>query len=170
MSSFNTKSVVGPNYHDWRVVYPELRILQERYLDILEEAKQVGTWVPWPEDHYAKDIERGNNITTVGSSSGNKSSQHAVEEEEEEEEDRSVVYDATEAAWTVFPFLHTFPAYEESNMTWIKSTCAHCPITSELIARIPNVRTALFSRMTAGCVLGSHTGKCNILHECFLTN
>ena len=45
------KPEVGPNYYDWREVYPELSILKERYLDILEEARQVRTWVPGTEDH-----------------------------------------------------------------------------------------------------------------------
>ena len=144
------KPEVGPNYYDWREVYPELSILKERYLDILEEARQVGTWVPWPEDHYAKDI--------------NIKKEEEEEEEGREDDGRSEASTSDEkeesggASWTVFPFLHTFPAYEESKMSWIKSTCTHCPLTSRLIESIPNVRTALFSRMTAGCVLASHTG------------
>lgn len=148
---------VGPNYHDWQEIYPELIVLKEKYLEILQEAKQVGTWVPWPEDHYAKDITGSENTTQH-----NTSNIHGIDvddaNEAEDGPEESEKRDG-DAAWTVFPFLHTFPAYEESKMTWIKSTCDHCPITSSLIARIPNVRTALFSRMTPGCVLASHTGR-----------
>ena len=148
---------VGPNYHDWQEIYPELGILQERYRDILEEAQQVGTWVPWPEDHYAKDITE-----SIGSRDGYGNDSNNDDEAEDgrsEASETSGTAGEGNEAWTVFPFLHTFPAYEESQMTWIKSTCDHCPITSGLIASIPNIRTALFSRMAPGCVLASHTGK-----------
>lgn len=60
--------------------------------------------------------------------------------------------------WTVFPFLHTFPALDESKSTWIQSTCQHCPKTAALLRRIPNIRTALFSRLGAGTFLTCHTG------------
>lgn len=52
--------------------------------------------------------------------------------------------------WTVFPFLHTFPAYEESKKCWVESTCAHCPKIVSLLRQIPNIRTALFSRLGSG--------------------
>lgn len=63
-----------------------------------------------------------------------------------------------ETDWTVFPFLHTFPALDESKSTWIQSTCRHCPETAALLRRIPNIRTALFSRLGAGTFLSCHTG------------
>lgn len=52
--------------------------------------------------------------------------------------------------WTVFPFLHTFPALDESKKTWVSSTCAHCPKTTAILQKIPNIKIALFSRLGAG--------------------
>jgi aspartyl/asparaginyl beta-hydroxylase (cupin superfamily) len=46
----------------------------------------------------------------------------------------------------------------QSKRSWIKSTCDHCPFTTSLLKEIPNVRTALFSRLGAGTKLGLHTG------------
>jgi len=60
--------------------------------------------------------------------------------------------------WTVFPLVHTFPAYEESKRSWVPSTCAQCPKTVELLKRLPNLRTALFSKLGPGTKLSSHTG------------
>ena len=64
----------------------------------------------------------------------------------------------TGSDWTVFPFLHTFPASDISKMTWIQSTSLHCPKTLSLLKRIPNIRTALFSRLGPGTKLSYHTG------------
>jgi aspartyl/asparaginyl beta-hydroxylase (cupin superfamily) len=60
--------------------------------------------------------------------------------------------------WTVFPFLHTFPALDESRSRWISSTMAACPQTAALLKGVPNIRTALFSRLDAHTELKSHTG------------
>jgi hypothetical protein len=64
--------------------------------------------------------------------------------------------------WTVFPFLHTFPALDESRSRWISSTCNSCPKTYELLKSIPNIRTALFSRMSGNTTLSTHTGWCDL--------
>jgi aspartyl/asparaginyl beta-hydroxylase (cupin superfamily) len=64
----------------------------------------------------------------------------------------------TNTEWTVFPFLHTFPCYDESKMTWIASTCSHCPRTAALLRQVPNIRTALFSKLGPNTSLSSHTG------------
>lgn len=48
------------------------------------------------------------------------------------------------ADWTVFPFLHTFPATDTSKSLWVKSTNQTCPRTSNLLKSIPGIRTALF--------------------------
>lgn len=58
----------------------------------------------------------------------------------------------------VFPFVHTFPACDESRRTWIESTCSRCPATSALLRRVPNIRTALFSRLGAGSRISGHRG------------
>ena len=60
--------------------------------------------------------------------------------------------------WTVFPFLHTFPALDESKSKWIGSTSAMCPRTTELLRGIPNIKTALFSRLGSATRLAPHTG------------
>ena len=52
--------------------------------------------------------------------------------------------------WTVFPLMHTFPAYDPDKTKWVESTCAHCPKTVALIKKLPHVRTALFSRLGPG--------------------
>ena len=43
-------------------------------------------------------------------------------------------------------------------MTWVKSTTARVPQTSALLRDLPNVRTALFSRLGPETELSSHTG------------
>jgi aspartyl/asparaginyl beta-hydroxylase (cupin superfamily) len=63
-----------------------------------------------------------------------------------------------ESDWTVFPFLHTFPALDDSKSSWISSTTKHCPRTTALLLQIPNIRTALFSRIGPGTRLTAHTG------------
>jgi len=60
--------------------------------------------------------------------------------------------------WTVFPFLHTFPALDTSKSTWLQSTTIHCPNTTSLLRQVPNIRTALFSRLGPGTNLSCHTG------------
>jgi len=60
--------------------------------------------------------------------------------------------------WTVFPFLHTFPALDESKSQWLASTTHMCPRTTEILRSIPNLRTALFSRLGPSTVLAPHTG------------
>lgn len=60
--------------------------------------------------------------------------------------------------WTVFPLLHTFPAYDDSKKSWVKSTCSYCPKTAEMLGSIPTMRTALFSKLGPGTKLSTHTG------------
>lgn len=60
--------------------------------------------------------------------------------------------------WTVFPFLYSFPAYDESSSKWVDSTCQVCPETVKLLKQIPNIRTALFSRLGPNTKLSTHTG------------
>lgn len=60
--------------------------------------------------------------------------------------------------WTVFPFLHTFPALDESRSCWIGSTAAVCPKTVAILRSIPNIRTALFSKLAGKKKLNPHTG------------
>lgn len=60
--------------------------------------------------------------------------------------------------WRVFPFLHTFPALDESRSSWIEATCKRCPETVKLLKRIPRLRTALLSRLGPNTKLSAHTG------------
>lgn len=60
--------------------------------------------------------------------------------------------------WKVFPLLHTFPANDKSKISWVPSTCAHCPQTASLLRGVENIRTGLFSKLGPGTQLSSHTG------------
>ena len=66
--------------------------------------------------------------------------------------------DASSADWTVFPFLHTFPAYDPEKSVWLGSTCGLCSRTASLLRGVDGIRTALFSKLGGGTVLSSHTG------------
>ena len=60
--------------------------------------------------------------------------------------------------WTVFPFLHTFPATNPEKSNWIKIFCDKCPKTVKLLKTIPGIRTALLSRMGPNMVINPHQG------------
>jgi hypothetical protein len=60
--------------------------------------------------------------------------------------------------WTVFPLCYCFPATDASQLKWIQPTTAICPVTTNLLAAIPEVRTALFSRLRPHSKLEAHTG------------
>lgn len=60
--------------------------------------------------------------------------------------------------WRVIPLLYTFPAYDTSSTKWVGSNCKLCPKTTELLKSIPNIRTALFSKMGAKTRLAAHQG------------
>lgn len=68
------------------------------------------------------------------------------------------LYNEDGAKWTVFPFLHTFPATNPDKSTWVESSCAKCPRTAAALKRIPGIRTALFSRMGRNTSLKEHRG------------
>lgn len=51
------------------------------------------------------------------------------------------------SSWTVISFLHTFPAYDLSRITWVQSCAPYFPRTIALLKQLPSLRTALFSRM-----------------------
>jgi hypothetical protein len=102
------------NFYEWEELFPELEILKQNIDVIAEEVATVGTWMPWPEDHFA--------LNTRGASN----------------------------EWAVFPFLHTFPAFDDSRSSWLSSTMQHCPKTTALLKAIPNIKTALFSRLGPG--------------------
>lgn len=74
------------------------------------------------------------------------------------------------ADWTVFPFMHTFPAFDTSKMKWIESTCAHCPKTAALLRLIPDIRTALFSRLGPQTLVASHRGWADLANHVLRTH
>jgi hypothetical protein len=43
-----------PNYYNWKEIFPQLHILFENIEILKYESKLINSWVPWPEDHYAK--------------------------------------------------------------------------------------------------------------------
>ena len=51
-------------------------------------------------------------------------------------EDHYTRTDGGKTDWTVFPFLHTFPATDISKSSWIQSTNLHCARTSELLKQV----------------------------------
>jgi hypothetical protein len=61
-------------------------------------------------------------------------------------------------SWKVYPFLHTFPAWDASKSTWIQESMMACPKTASLLRKIPGIRTALFSRMGPNTHLTTHCG------------
>lgn len=110
---------IAEQFYDWKELFPELQIFVDNYNKIREEVENIGSWIPWPEDHFS---------------------------------------DGGQADWTVFPFLHTFPALDDSKMTWLPTTCQKCPVIASLLQQIPNIRTALLSRLGSGTQVSCHTG------------
>ena len=51
-------------------------------------------------------------------------------------EDHYTKSDGGKTDWTVFPFLHTFPATNTENSTWIGSTNELCEKTSALLKQV----------------------------------
>lgn len=70
------------------------------------------------------------------------------------------LYSAKDQAgdWTVVPFVHTFPATDPSKTQWITANCEKCPQTYQVLKSIPNLRTALFSRLGPMTRISSHQG------------
>ncbi len=50
-------------------------------------------------------------------------------------------------SWSVIPFLHTFPAYDANASVWIERSTQMFPVTTRLLRSIPNIKTALYSKM-----------------------
>jgi len=61
-------------------------------------------------------------------------------------------------AWTVVPLLHTFPGWDTTKSVWVDAHTALLPLTTELLRSVPNIRTALLSKMKAQTLLTSHRG------------
>ncbi|GLE05865.1 hypothetical protein PINS_up015046 [Pythium insidiosum] len=67
-------------------------------------------------------------------------------------------YTEGESEWRVFPFCYTFPAYDATKTTWVDATSAMCPRTVAILQSIPNLRTALFSKLGPNTTLSAHRG------------
>ncbi|EEY58303.1 uncharacterized protein PITG_00952 [Phytophthora infestans T30-4] len=67
-------------------------------------------------------------------------------------------YTEGDSEWRVFPFCYTFPAYDASKTTWVSPTCSMCPRTAEILKNLPNIRTALFSKLGPNTTLTAHRG------------
>ncbi|ETK90572.1 hypothetical protein F441_05831 [Phytophthora nicotianae CJ01A1] len=67
-------------------------------------------------------------------------------------------YTEGDSEWRVFPFCYTFPAYDASKTTWVSTTCSMCPRTAEILKSLPNIRTALFSKLGPNTTLTAHRG------------
>lgn len=78
--------------------------------------------------------------------------------------------DGGQADWTVFPFMHTFPAFDTSKVKWIESTCTHCPHTAAVLRQIPDIRTALFSRLGPNTRVASHRGWADLANHVLRTH
>lgn len=62
------------------------------------------------------------------------------------------------ADWKVLPFVHTFPATDESKRQWVESGTSMCPRITAILKAIPGIRTALLSRMGPKTTLAWHQG------------
>ena len=60
--------------------------------------------------------------------------------------------------WDIIPLLYTFPANNENRKTWIHDTCNLFPKTVEILKKLPNIKTALFSKMGPYTIIDSHQG------------
>lgn len=68
------------------------------------------------------------------------------------------LYDNKKYKWDVIPLLYTFPSYDVNKKKWITETCDLFPNTVTLLKNIPNIRTALFSKMGPKTIIDSHKG------------
>lgn len=60
--------------------------------------------------------------------------------------------------WRILPFCYTFPAFDASKTTWVDATCSQCPKTVKILQSLPNLRTALFSKLGPATCLSAHRG------------
>ncbi|DAZ99929.1 TPA: hypothetical protein N0F65_008736 [Lagenidium giganteum] len=74
-------------------------------------------------------------------------------------------YASAASEWRVFPFCYTFPAYDASRTTWVDATCAMCPRTVALLKSLPDIRTALFSKLGPKTTLGAHRGWADLSND-----
>eukprot|EP01039_Chlorochromonas_danica_P001883 gene1883-2060_t len=56
-----SKPLLSTCFFYWKDHYPELQVLLDNFDAILEESKDLGRWVPWPEDHFSINPEEGEN-------------------------------------------------------------------------------------------------------------
>eukprot|EP00924_Labyrinthula_sp_SR-Ha-C_P002192 snap_masked-scaffold_19-processed-gene-3.12-mRNA-1 protein AED:0.08 eAED:0.08 QI:0/-1/0/1/-1/1/1/0/302 len=60
--------------------------------------------------------------------------------------------------WKIVPLLYTFPALDASRSKWVQKNVNLFPETTKILKNIPNLRTALFSRLGGTTRLSAHQG------------
>ena len=136
-----------PKFYDWRKHFPQLKILIDN-MDILIDEMKVRsisfkntTTLSFPPNTTLKRERQYPQSAT--------SWQLWPED----------LYNRSKGEeWRVFPFLHTFPAYDKSKMEWVGPNCEQCPKTVKLLKCLPGIRTALYSRMNSKMKLTPHQG------------
>ncbi len=113
-----------------------------------EEAKTHANYFDW-KIHFPQITELVNNVDVV------REEMRALKDWRPWPETN--LYSARKE-WNVFPFLHTFPATDQSKVTWVPHFCNQCPKTTAMLKKIKGIRTALLSRMGPGTVLAAHRG------------
>lgn len=155
----NETEIDTPNFYDWRIVCPELSLFLENMMEVRTEVCSVQgcRWQAWPEalSYEAEQMQAHDSEAVLADD--------VCEYYADTDPYRDQTYSGAEnsahaASWTVLPFLHTFPATDPSRSTWVKSCTDLLPFTTSLLRRIPNIRTALFSRLGPNTKLVGHTG------------
>lgn len=141
-------NLTSENFFYWRSIFPELELLFDNQAAIYEEARNIPQVLSY--DFYDLAVL----IIPFPTQWVPWPEDHFVTQ----------AVDTNTKDWTVFPLLHTFPAYDDQRQSWIPSTCNHCPHTTALLKQLPNLRTALFSKLGPGTrVSYSDNNQCNIL-------
>jgi hypothetical protein len=150
-----------PNFHDWRTICPELSIFLENLDVIREEVSKVHatSWQAWPESlSYTVEKEDAINFDEFEAAMSDPLGNSGETGEPGHAEADAATTSGKKPTWTVLPFLYTFPAIDASKMTWVDSCTRLFPRTTALLRHVPNIRTALFSRLRPKTQLTGHTG------------
>jgi hypothetical protein len=154
-----------PLFYDWREAFPFLAAVLAAAPRIAAEAAAAaaaGPWPAWPETALYRgsgagsssgggDAGGGGNTDGGGGAGGSGAGGGAAPAHPP----------ATAGAggdWRVLPLVYTFPADNPSATTWVPAGVRACPFTASVLARLPGLRTALFSRLGPATALAPHTG------------
>lgn len=132
---------VAPCFYSWRDMYPELSILQQNIDIIKAEAAAIGQVQNVASCPHLQQYHINSAFNYA----------YVIQWVPWPEDHFTLGNDVDNTKeWTVFPLMHTFPAYDPDRTKWVASTCAHCPKTVAFLKALPNIRTALFSRLGPG--------------------